>query len=166
MADRDREEESEGFKVVDRRLFTSEGERRPDAEAEPPKAKAPEQKPAPEPQAKPQAKPEAAAPPPRKAPAETSQAEPEHKHAGPASFEQLIMSLATTAMYQLGLVKAHEEDQPRMDVAGARETIDLLHVLQEKTKGNLTQEEQSLLEGSLYELQMMFVELSNPERSR
>jgi hypothetical protein len=165
MADRDREEESEGFKVVDRRLITSEGERRPDAEAEPPKAKVPE-KSAPEAQAKPQGKPEAAAPPPRKAPAETSQAEPEHKHAGPASFEQLIMSLATTAMYQLGLVKANEEDQPRMDLAGARETIDLLHVLQEKTKGNLTSEEQSLLDGSLYELQMMFVELSNPGRSR
>src|SRR5947208_1621310 len=80
MPDRDREEEeSEGFKVVDRRLFTSEGERRPDAEAQPAKPTSAEPRPAPEPQKKP----EAGTPPPRKAPAETTQPQPEHKHAGP-----------------------------------------------------------------------------------
>ncbi|MBI2815772.1 MAG: DUF1844 domain-containing protein [Acidobacteria bacterium] len=153
MAERDREEESQGFKVVDRRLFTPEGERRVEAEPQPPKTA--EKPPAAETRT-----------PSRKEPAEAPSAHAEPHAHGPVGFEHLVMSLATTAMYQLGLVKNHEEDQPRVDLEAAKETIDLLDILQQKTKGNLTQEEQGLLEGSLYELRMMFVELSKPGRSR
>lgn len=171
MPDKNQEEES-GFKVVDRRLFTPEGERRGDAEPEPPKqTKGPEGKaetregaakveaPPPPPQT-------AAEPPPRPGdapfPGDRAPAEPH----GPAGFEQLVMSLATTAMYQLGLVKSHEEDTPRIDLPAAKDTIDLLDILRQKTQGNLSEEEAGLLEGSLYELRMVFVELSKAGRGR
>ena len=76
------------------------------------------------------------------------------------NFERLVASLYMTAMMQLGL--AHEEGQePAADLLGAKQTIDTLGVLQEKTKGNLTDQEQHLLQNCLYELRMGFVELTN-----
>ncbi len=164
MPDKEQEEEPSEFKVVDRRLFTPEGERRADAEPEPPKT---------EPRAEPKAgaKPES---PPPKAPAteplpqpgEAPRGQPHAGRHGPVSFEQLVMSLATSAMFHMGLVRSHEGDHPRIDLPAAKESIDLLDILQQKTKGNLTGEEEGLLEGSLYELRMVFVELSNAGRGR
>ena len=76
------------------------------------------------------------------------------------NFERLVASLYMTAMMQLGLV--HEEGgQPEADLLGAKQTIDTLGLLQEKTKGNLTGQEQHLLQNCLYELRMGFVELTN-----
>ena len=70
------------------------------------------------------------------------------------------MSLATTAMFQLGLVANSTDETPRVDLIAAKETIDLLDILKQKTQGNLTPQEEGLLTGSLYELRMVFVELS------
>ena len=70
------------------------------------------------------------------------------------------MSLLTTAMFQMGLAARPGDPPPPPDLAAAQETIDLLTVLQEKTKGNLTKEEEEILGGGLYELRMAFVELS------
>ena len=76
------------------------------------------------------------------------------------TFERLIASLYMSAMVQLGLV--HEEgEQPVADLLGAKQTIDTIGLLQEKTKGNLTDQEQHLLQNCLYELRMGFVELTN-----
>jgi len=76
------------------------------------------------------------------------------------NFERLVASLYMTAMMQLGLV--HEEgQQPAPDLLGAKQTIDTIGLLQEKTKGNLTDQEQHLLQNCLYELRMGFVELTN-----
>jgi hypothetical protein len=76
------------------------------------------------------------------------------------TFERLVASLYMTAMMQLGLM--HEEgQQPMADIIGAKQTIDTIGVLQEKTKGNLTDTEQNLLQNCLYELRMAFVELTN-----
>ncbi len=76
------------------------------------------------------------------------------------TFERLVASLYMTAMMQLGVM--HEEgQQPMADLIGAKQTIDTLGVLQDKTKGNLTDAEQSLLQNCLYELRMAFVELTN-----
>ena len=76
------------------------------------------------------------------------------------NFERLVASLYMTAMMQLGLV--HEEgQQPAADLLGAKQTIDTIGLLQEKTKGNLTDQEQRLLQDCLYELRMGFVELTN-----
>ena len=76
------------------------------------------------------------------------------------TFERLVASLYMTAMLQLGLM-APEGEQPRADILGARQTIDTLGVLQEKTKGNLTPQEQTILQQSLFELRMTFLELTN-----
>jgi hypothetical protein len=75
-------------------------------------------------------------------------------------FEHLIMSLVTTAMVQLGMATRPGEIAAPPDLPAARDTIDLLGLLQEKTKGNLTQEEQQLLSGSLQELRLVFVEIT------
>jgi hypothetical protein len=77
----------------------------------------------------------------------------------PASFALLVLSLRTQVEMQLGLLHFGEEkDQPAPDFEAARHAIDLLGILQEKTKGNLTLEEQRLLENSLTELRFRYVQ--------
>ena len=77
----------------------------------------------------------------------------------PASFEFLMLSLRTQAELQLGLIHfGTEEEKPKPDFNLARHSIDLLAVLREKTKGNLTLEEQRLLENSLTELRFRYVQ--------
>jgi uncharacterized protein DUF1844 len=76
------------------------------------------------------------------------------------TFERLVASLYMTAMLQLGLM-APEGEQPRADIMGARQTIDTLGILNEKTKGNLTPSEQNMLQSGLFELRMAYLELTN-----
>ena len=77
----------------------------------------------------------------------------------PASFEFLALSIRTQAELQLGLIHfGPESERPKPDLGLARHSIDLLGMLQEKTKGNLTLEEQRLLENSLTELRFRFVQ--------
>jgi hypothetical protein len=78
----------------------------------------------------------------------------------PASFSFLILSLRTQAEMQLGLMQFGQEEKVEPDLPLARHTIDLMGVLQEKTKGNLELEEQRLLENSLTELRFRFVQAS------
>jgi hypothetical protein len=76
------------------------------------------------------------------------------------TFERFLASLYMTAMLQLGLM--HEQGgQPRLDIIGARQTIDTLALLAEKTKGNLTPTEETFLQNSLYEVRMAYVEVTN-----
>ncbi len=76
------------------------------------------------------------------------------------SFERFMASLYMTAMMQLGLM--HEQGgQPGVDIIGARQTIDTLGMIAEKTKGNLTPKEQNFLQNCLYELRMAYVEVTN-----
>lgn len=76
------------------------------------------------------------------------------------TFERFLASLYMTAMLQLGLM--HQQgDQPRLDIIGARQTIDTLSLLAEKTKGNLTPTEETFLQNSLYEVRMAYVEVTN-----
>ena len=76
------------------------------------------------------------------------------------TFERFLASLYMTAMMQLGLM--HEEGgQPRIDLIGARQTVDTLSLLSEKTKGNLTSAEENFLQNALYELRMAYVEVTN-----
>jgi len=65
-----------------------------------------------------------------------------------------------SAMLQLGLMQ-EEGGQPRLDLIGARQTIDTLSLLSEKTKGNLTSAEANFLQNVLYELRMAYVEVTN-----
>jgi hypothetical protein len=76
------------------------------------------------------------------------------------TFERFMASLYMTAMMQLGLM--HEPGgQPGVDLIGARQTIDTLGMIAEKTKGNLTPKEQGFLQNCLYELRMAYVEVTN-----
>jgi hypothetical protein len=79
---------------------------------------------------------------------------------GPATFENLVQSMYMTAMISLG-AGTPEGEKPRVDLMGARQTVDLLGVLQEKTRNNLTPNEQRLLESALFELRMTFLEITN-----
>lgn len=75
-------------------------------------------------------------------------------------FSTFALSLGTSALYHLGIV-AHPETGQKLsppEIALARNTIDTLELLQEKTRGNLDAQEAELLESLLYELRMHFVE--------
>lgn len=76
------------------------------------------------------------------------------------SFTFIVLSLRAQAEMQLGLMHFGEGENPEPDLPMARHTIDLLGVLLEKTKGNLTLEEQRYLENSLTELRFRFVQAS------
>ena len=77
----------------------------------------------------------------------------------PATFEFLILSLRTQAEMYLGMLHASDEkERPEPDFRIARHTIDLLAMLEEKTRGNVTMEEQRLVENSLTELRFRFVQ--------
>jgi hypothetical protein len=76
------------------------------------------------------------------------------------SFEKFVASLYMSALMQLGLA-APQGAKPEVDLLGARQTIDTLAILQEKTKGNLTPAEQSMLQNCLYELRMAYLEVTN-----
>jgi Domain of unknown function (DUF1844) len=176
------------FTVTDRRLFTEDGELRKDVheEVETPKAAAPP--PPARPVAKESAPASSVAPFPAAAdeaqdvpPAPTAveqqaQAEAYRQSAKELdsrvelsgrsakefemTFERFLASLYMTAMLQLGLMHQQGE-QPRMDIIGARQTIDTLALLAEKTKGNLTSTEETFLQNSLYEVRMAYVEVTN-----
>ena len=79
----------------------------------------------------------------------------------PPSFSFLVLSLRAQAEMQLGLMNFGQEEKPEPDLALARHTIDMLGILLEKTKGNLTLDEQRLLENSLTELRFRFVQVSD-----
>jgi hypothetical protein len=88
------------------------------------------------------------------------QQEEDHAIPLPApSFEFLVISLRAQAEMQLGLMHLGEE-KPKPELPLARHTIDLMGILLEKTKGNLSIEEQRLLENSLTELRFRFVQIS------
>jgi hypothetical protein len=76
------------------------------------------------------------------------------------NFDKLVQSLYMTAALQMG-AGAQPGEQPRVDILGARQSIDMLSVLVEKTKGNLSDKEQRLLQNALFELRMMFMEITN-----
>ena len=181
MAEKRHEQSS--FTVTDRRLFTSDGELRsetreenevPKAAPAPPREAAPAEK-LPEPTA-------VETPDERDMPTPPTSAEQEAQAAAykqsakdldtqvelsghsvkdfEITFERFMASLYMTAMLQLGLMR-QQGGQPQVDIIGARQTIDTLSLISEKTKGNLTPAEENFLQNSLYELRMAYVEVTN-----
>ncbi len=74
-------------------------------------------------------------------------------------FSTLVSSLGLQALMHLGLVAEDESHPPKPNVQAARETIELLAMLREKTKGNLTSGENQLLHSLIADLQLKFVQL-------
>ena len=179
-------EQNKPFVVTDRRKFTLEGEPRPDADPSPEKEERPAPPPAPvasEPKsaaAPPQPDPEMESEPdlPRPPTAEQNDqarrayemtadrldtairsSNPGMDHPPAMSFDQLVQSIYMTSIMQLGGA-TREGQQPQVDILGARQSIDMLAILAEKTKGNLTSEETNLLDSALFELRMAFLEIT------
>ncbi len=78
----------------------------------------------------------------------------------PIGFEHLIQQFYVSAMIQMG-AGAQEGQKPRVDILGARQTIDLLGILAEKTRGNLSEAEDRTLQTVLFEARMAFLELTS-----
>lgn len=76
-------------------------------------------------------------------------------------FEQLVMMLATSAMHQLGKLVNPQTGQAEVDLAGAGWSIDLLGMLEEKTRGNLDRHEAQMLGEALTTLRLNFVEATS-----
>jgi hypothetical protein len=85
----------------------------------------------------------------------------------PANFLFLVESILMQAQMQLGLLNFGEKDEkPEPNLPLARHSIDLLAMLQEKTKGNLSSEEQRLVENGLTELRFRYVQIAEEEKRR
>ena len=142
--------QEEAFRVIDRRPFTSEGEIRQDVvEAEERKAER-------------EAAIEAArnpAPPPAPAGQVAAVPAPDAPKASPA-FQNLIQMIGSNAAMVLGAYADPRTGQPVIDPEAARELIDMLDVLHEKTKGHLAPEEENLLVDLLGKLKMTFLEVN------
>jgi hypothetical protein len=167
--DRREGEEAEGsFRVIDRRRFAPDGsERAPSDEATPEtQPQAGSRDPAPEP---PRARETHTAAADQRTAEEAypnlgmPTGEPygdERSGAAEPSFSTLLISLSTQALMYLGEIPDLEGGEAKKDLPAARNIIDLLGVLQQKTAGNLDANESALLERILYDLRMRFVELS------
>jgi hypothetical protein len=151
-------EEEKPIRVVDRRMFTADGELRPDFE---PEEKPEPARPATPPPAPAGARPAAsAAAPPGAVPPEP--AEPAGGGTTSQAFIGLVSFLASNVYAALGIDPMTGERLPRREPAVARQMIDWLGALEPKTRGRLSFEESDLLSRVLYELRMAYVEVVRP----
>ncbi len=85
----------------------------------------------------------------------------------PATFEFLVLSLKTQTEVHLGMLQfGDEKEPPEPNLPVARHTIDLLAMIQEKTRGNLSLEEQRMVENALTELRFRFVQAMEEHQKR
>jgi hypothetical protein len=123
-------EEKKGFRVIDKRTATEATEK---------KAKVKKETKAPEKEAQKEARKEQPPPVPE------------------VTFSAFVYSLSTSALVHLGEIPEPVTEKMDKNLPLAKQTIDILGILQEKTKGNLTQEEENLLNSFLYDLRMRYV---------
>lgn len=76
------------------------------------------------------------------------------------NFSSFLLSLSSSILLHLGEIADPQSGEKKKDLALAKQTIDIITLLKDKTKGNLTEEEQNLLEHLLYDLRMRFVKAS------
>ena len=86
-------------------------------------------------------------------------ANPGMEHAPEMNFDRLVQSVYMTAIMQLGGATP-EGQNPQVDLMGARQSIDMLTVVAEKTKGNLSADESRLIDSALFELRLGFLEIT------
>ncbi len=172
-------DQNKPFVVTDRRKFTLDGELRPDADPSPAREPRPETLQT-EPPPPPAPIEEAESPdemPAGPAPEQIEQARaayqatsdrldtairaanPGMDHPPAMACDQIVQSVYMSAIMQLG-GNTPQGQQPQVDLMGARQSIDMLAILQEKTKGNLAADETRLLENALFELRIAFLEIT------
>ena len=137
----DTDDQPKGFQVKDRRRFTESGEIREESAGD----------------ERAEETPQAAPPPPLQPPAADASSEPLGEQ-GEITLSTFLMSLSTQALMYLGEIPNPVTGQPETDLAAVRELIDIISMLQEKTRGNLDPAEARLFEKVLYDLRMRFVE--------
>ena len=135
------EEKNRGFTVQDRRRFSPEGEAKPDQPRDQPAA----------PQAS-EAKPDEPAHP--REQARRADNPPE------VTFSTFVVGLSTQALAALGEIPDPVSGERSRDLHAAQQLIDIIGMLQEKTRGNLDREEGGLIEAILFDLRMKYVELA------
>ena len=146
-------EENQGsFKVTDRRLFNPDGTLRDDALIE-------EAAPAPPPEPGAAASPSPAQPQGQFAAATAPelQSEPEDAEPERTMFNEFLMGIASSAFIYLGLVEHPATGRRQVDMTAAKESIDMLLMLREKTKPNLTHGEEKFFDDLLSDLKMQYV---------
>ena len=146
-------EENQGsFKVTDRRLFNPDGTLRDDALIE-------EAAPAPPSEPGAAASPSSAQPQGQFAAATAPelQSEPEDAEPERTMFNEFLMGIASSAFIYLGLVEHPATGRRQVDMTAAKESIDMLVMLHEKTKGNLTRGEEKFFDDLLSDLKMQYV---------
>jgi hypothetical protein len=135
-----KEQDEQGFRVTDKRGFREDGETQtPEASTKEAEKSAGESGPA----------------------EESKSAGQEASSRPPIDFPSYLLSYYTQGLVLLGEVPNPYTNKKEEDVDAARHTIDILSMLEEKTKGNLSKEEQQLLESVLYELRMKFMAKTN-----
>jgi len=139
--------QEESFRVIDRRPFTTDGELRQEVVAEQ------------EREAQREAKKEATAPQ-AQAPVSEAKTPPAEAPKRSPAFENLIRMIGSNGAMVLGAYTDPRTGQPVIDPDAARELIDMLDALHEKTKGNLAPEEESLLLDLLGKLKMTYLEVN------
>ena len=180
-------EEQTSYKVTDRRLFNPDGtprevpeDERPEKKPERPESIPANVTPAVEPPAATEtASPQAAAVSPQQQsqqtekPGETGSPSPESGAEvelpgadDPASFASFMMSIASNAASSLGMMEHPVTGKREVDLELGKHWIDVLGMLQEKTRGNLLPQEQQILEGLLADLRMQYVSLTNATASK
>lgn len=166
------QEDQPTFKVTDRRLFNPDGSPRdlPPEEQPGPQVAITEEPAAATAFAEEQAKPDTEV---SASVSDTAEAEEEFSEEDmaaardPASFISFLMSIASNAASSLGMMEHPVTHQRDVDVELGKHWIDVLGMLQKKTAGNLTTQENRMLEGLLADLRMQYVSLINsPQQSR
>lgn len=142
----EKKEEKKDFVVKDRRIFASENQ-----DAKEQDAKEKEAKKAPEAEDKR----EAEAKEPKEKPA--TEAEEQKYQLPEINFATFIASLNASALLQLGAIEDPTTGTKNKNLPMAKQTIDILSMLQKKTTGNLSVEEENLLKNILYDLRLMYV---------
>jgi hypothetical protein len=148
-------EENQGsFKVTDRRLFNADGTLREDALIEEPA-------PAPPPEPQPPVSSGSAQPQQQFAAATAPELQPEPDDAEPerTMFNEFLMGIASSAFIYLGLVEHPATGRRQVDMTAAKESIDMLVMLREKTKGNLTRGEEKFFDDLLSDLKMQYISM-------
>ena len=106
-------------------------------------------------------------PAPDPAPAESQQHADAHGHAGhlPVNFSSFVISMGSSALMLMGEQLDPQQPSMPLNLPQAKEIIDLLSMLEEKTRGNLTPDEQVVMKDMLYALRMKFVSLTSGKSS-
>jgi len=159
------EEKERGFKVADRRRFSAEGEAKPEVEDQPaPAAEKPSDKPA---QPQHSQEPHIHGGPSEGAQAQASEAyqkaassQPGAQDLGPQdlTFASFVVGLSTEALALMGEMPHPATGERMNDLVGAQQLIDIIGILHDKTRGNLSHDEDTLLDAILFDLRMKYVE--------